>query len=63
MKWRSPLETQIALLRVLQERDLNVWRNEMLRSEVRVIARHRDLHSRSRRFVSSDLFYGSRFSN
>jgi PAS domain S-box-containing protein len=55
-----PLETQIALLRVLQEREFErVGGTEMLRSDVRVIAAtNRDLHSAiAAGSFRSDLFY------
>jgi formate hydrogenlyase transcriptional activator len=55
-----PLETQIALLRVLQEREFErVGGTEMLRCEVRVIAAtNRDLHSAiAAGSFRSDLFY------
>jgi len=55
-----PLETQIALLRVLQEREFErVGGTEMLRCDVRVIAAtNRDLHSAiAAGSFRSDLFY------
>jgi len=55
-----PLETQIALLRVLQEREFErVGGTEMLRCDVRVIAAtNRDLHSAiADGSFRSDLFY------
>jgi transcriptional regulator with GAF, ATPase, and Fis domain len=55
-----PLETQIALLRVLQEREFErVGGTEMLRCDVRVIAAtNRDLHSAAAAgSFRSDLFY------
>ena len=55
-----PLETQIALLRVLQEREFErVGGTEMLRCDVRVIAAtNRDLHSGiAAGSFRSDLFY------
>jgi len=55
-----PLETQIALLRVLQEREFErVGGTEMLRCDVRVIsATNRDLHSAiAAGSFRSDLFY------
>src|SRR5205807_5621353 len=55
-----PLETQIALLRVLQEREFErVGGTEMLRCDVRVIsATNRDLHSAiDAGSFRSDLFY------
>jgi transcriptional regulator with PAS, ATPase and Fis domain len=55
-----PLETQIALLRVLQEREFErVGGTEMLRCDVRVIAAtNRDLHSATASgSFRSDLFY------
>jgi PAS domain S-box-containing protein len=55
-----PLETQIALLRVLQEREFErVGGNQMLRCDVRVIAAtNRDLHSAAAAgSFRSDLFY------
>src|SRR2546423_242387 len=55
-----PLETQIALLRVLQEREFErVGGTEMLRCDVRVVAAtNRDLHSAiAAGSVRSDLFY------
>ena len=55
-----PLETQIALLRVLQEREFErVGGTEMLRCDVRVIsATNRDLHSAiAAGLFRSDLFY------
>jgi transcriptional regulator with GAF, ATPase, and Fis domain len=55
-----PLETQIALLRVLQEREFErVGGTEMLRCDVRVIAAtNRDLHSAiATGSFRSDLFY------
>jgi PAS domain S-box-containing protein len=55
-----PLETQIALLRVLQEREFErVGGTEILRSDVRVIAAtNRDLHSAiAAGSFRSDLFY------
>jgi transcriptional regulator with GAF, ATPase, and Fis domain len=55
-----PLETQIALLRVLQEREFErVGGTEVLRADVRVIAAtNRDLHSAiAAGSFRSDLFY------
>src|SRR3954469_7951898 len=55
-----PLETQIALLRVLQEREFErVGGTEMLRCDVRMIAAtNRDLHSAmAAGLFGSDLFY------